>query len=41
LEVPVNYSSRTFREGKKVSLWRDPLTYVRACFKYRFVRLGK
>jgi hypothetical protein len=41
LEIPVNYSSRTFREGKKVSLWRDPLSYLRACFKYRFARLGK
>ena len=39
LEVPVNYTSRSFAEGKKVSLWRDPLTYLRACFKYRFVRL--
>jgi hypothetical protein len=37
----VNYSSRSFKEGKKVSFWRDPFTYFRACFKYRFVRLGK
>lgn len=41
LEIPVNYSSRSFKEGKKVSFWRDPFTYFRACFKYRFVRLGK
>jgi hypothetical protein len=41
LEIPVNYVSRSFARGKKVSLWRDPWTYVRACFKYRFVRLGK
>jgi SAM-dependent methyltransferase len=41
VEIPVNYTSRSFTEGKKVSLWRDPLTWVRACFKYRFVRLGK
>jgi 2-polyprenyl-3-methyl-5-hydroxy-6-metoxy-1,4-benzoquinol methylase len=41
LEIPVNYSSRSFAAGKKVSLWRDPPTYFRACFKYRFVRLGK
>ncbi len=41
LEIPVNYSSRSFKEGKKVSLWRDPFTYVRACLKYRFVRLRK
>jgi hypothetical protein len=41
LEIPVNYTSRSFREGKKVSFWSDPLTWVRACFKYRFVRIGK
>ncbi|MCC7125633.1 MAG: glycosyltransferase family 2 protein [Acidobacteria bacterium] len=40
-EIPVNYTSRSFTEGKKVSFWRDPFTYFRACFKYRFVRLGK
>jgi SAM-dependent methyltransferase len=41
LEIPVNYTSRSFTEGKKVSFWRDPLTWIRACFKYRFVTLGK
>jgi len=41
LEIPVNYSSRSFSKGKKVSLWRDPWTFFRACFKYRFVSLGK
>ena len=41
LEIPVNYRSRSFTEGKKVSLFRDPLTWIRACFKYRFEPLGK
>lgn len=41
LEIPVNYRSRSFTDGKKVSLWRDPITYFRACFKYRFVKIGK
>jgi SAM-dependent methyltransferase len=41
LEIPVNYASRSFAEGKKVSIWRDPFSYFRACFKYRFQRLGK
>jgi SAM-dependent methyltransferase len=41
LEIPVNYHSRSFNEGKKVSLIRDPLTWIRACFKYRFQPLGK
>ena len=41
LEIPVNYRSRSFTEGKKVSLLRDPLTWIRACFKFRFQALGK
>ena len=39
IEVPVNYHSRSFAEGKKVRFFRDPLTWIRACFKYRFSRL--
>jgi SAM-dependent methyltransferase len=35
LEIPVNYRSRSFAEGKKVTMIRDPLTWVRACFKHR------
>ena len=35
VEIPVNYSSRSFREGKKVSVWRDPLTWFRALAKLR------
>jgi glycosyltransferase involved in cell wall biosynthesis len=41
IEIPVTYRSRSFSEGKKVSLIRDPLTWIRACFKYRFQPLGK
>jgi Glycosyl transferase family 2 len=41
LEIPVNYKSRSFSQGKKVSFFRDPLTWLRACFKYRFVPLGR
>jgi len=35
LEIPVNYRSRSFKEGKKVSLFRDPLTWMWALVKYR------
>jgi glycosyltransferase involved in cell wall biosynthesis len=35
LEVPVNYQARSFEEGKKVRIFRDPLTWVRAMLKYR------
>jgi glycosyltransferase involved in cell wall biosynthesis len=37
LEVPVNYHSRSFREGKKIRIWRDPLTWIHALIRYRFV----
>ena len=40
LEVPVNYRSRSFSEGKKVRLVRDPLTWIWAALKYRFAPLG-
>jgi Glycosyl transferase family 2 len=35
LELPVNYCSRSFAEGKKVTIFRDPLTWLRALMKYR------
>jgi glycosyltransferase involved in cell wall biosynthesis len=35
LELPVNYRSRSFSEGKKVTVFGDPLTWVRALLKYR------
>lgn len=41
VEVPVSYTSRSRAEGKKVELIRDPLTWIRACFKYRFVPLNR
>jgi len=39
VEIPVSYHSRSFKQGKKVSLIRDPLTWMRALVKYRFQRL--
>jgi hypothetical protein len=39
VEIPVSYESRSFSEGKKVSLVRDPISWVRACVKYRISRL--
>jgi hypothetical protein len=38
-EIPVTYRSRSFSEGKKIAFVRDPLTWLKACFKYRFVEL--
>jgi hypothetical protein len=39
LELPVNYHARSFSEGKKVTVFRDPLTWLRALLKYRNSRL--
>ena len=34
LEVPVAYKSRDFQEGKKVSILKDPPTWINAWWKY-------
>ena len=39
VEIPVNYRSRSFREGKKVSVLRDPWTWIRALAWLRFTRV--
>jgi hypothetical protein len=39
VEVSVSYHSRSFSEGKKIKLLADPISWVRACFKYRFTPL--
>ncbi len=41
LEIPVNYRSRSFKEGKKVSLIRDPLLWLLALVKFRLMPLYK
>lgn len=41
VEIPVNYNSRSFKEGKKVDMFRDPFTWVKALFKYRFAKITK
>jgi len=35
VELPVNYKSRSLKEGKKVTIFRDPLTWLRALWKFR------
>ncbi len=40
IEIPVTYRSRSFKEGKKVALFRDPVTWMRALVKWRFAKLG-
>jgi len=36
VEIPINYTSRSFKEGKKVRMFRDPLTWIVAWAKARF-----
>ena len=36
LELPVNYQARSPSEGKKVTMFRDPLTWMRALLKFRW-----
>ncbi len=39
IEIPISYTSRSFKEGKKISMLRDPITWVWALAKFRFQRL--
>lgn len=39
IEIPISYKSRSFKEGKKISMFRDPLTWLWALAKFRFQRL--
>jgi len=41
LELPVNYASRSFAEGKKVSVTRDGLTWIWTILKTRFSPIGR
>jgi hypothetical protein len=41
VEVPVNYRSRSFDEGKKVRFFRDPLTWLETIVASRFEPLAE
>ena len=41
VELPVNYASRSFAEGKKVSFTRDGLTWIWTIAKMRLAPLGR
>ncbi len=41
LELPVQYTARTFADGKKVRFFRDPPTWIWACLRYRFCKLPR
>jgi len=40
IEVPVTYHSRGFDAGKKIRFVRDPLTWLVALIKFRFVQIN-
>jgi len=40
IEIPITYRSRSFADGKKVRMWSDPVTWIKALIKYRFQRLS-
>ena len=39
LEIPVSYNARSFKQGKKISFFRDPPGLIAADLKYRLRRL--
>jgi glycosyltransferase involved in cell wall biosynthesis len=39
LEIPVSYQSRGFDEGKKIRIFRDPVTWIFAILRCRFAAL--
>jgi glycosyltransferase involved in cell wall biosynthesis len=39
IEIPIRYKSRSFKEGKKISMFRDPVSWIWALAKFRFQRL--
>jgi SAM-dependent methyltransferase len=41
VEIPVNYRSRSYREGKKVRFFRDPLRWIWIDLKFRFTRVAR
>ena len=36
-EIPVNYSSRDFEKGKKIRIFRDPVSWIINFFRYRYL----
>jgi glycosyltransferase involved in cell wall biosynthesis len=39
VELPVNYRSRSYKEGKKVRMFRDPITWLGVLMWLRFVKI--
>jgi glycosyltransferase involved in cell wall biosynthesis/ubiquinone/menaquinone biosynthesis C-methylase UbiE len=39
IELPVNYRSRSFQEGKKVRMFRDPISWLKTLSRLRFAKI--
>lgn len=39
IELPVNYRSRSYKEGKKVRVLRDPITWLKALIRLRLTKI--
>ncbi|MDR3048937.1 MAG: glycosyltransferase family 2 protein [Elusimicrobiota bacterium] len=37
IEIPINYKSRSFKEGKKVSMFLDPLIWLKSFIRYGYL----
>jgi hypothetical protein len=35
VELPENHRARSFSDGKKIAIFSDPITWLRAAFKFR------
>jgi len=40
IEIPITYRSRSFAAGKKIRMWSDPISWMKALVKYRFKKLN-
>jgi hypothetical protein len=38
LEIPISYKSRDFEDGKKISITKDPPTWLRAWWEYAILK---
>lgn len=39
IEIPVNYRSRSFKEGKKVRVFQDPITWFKAIIRFKLHKI--
>jgi glycosyltransferase involved in cell wall biosynthesis/SAM-dependent methyltransferase len=40
IELPVNYRSRSYKDGKKVRMFRDPVSWLKTLIRLRFAKIN-